>query len=150
MSLIEKIDKELIKALKGGDKLAATTLRGLKSDIKYYQIDKILDKLTDEDVLGVLSYAAKKRRDSIEQFKAGGRDDLVDQESRELEIIQQYLPQLMTPAEIEPLVKQAIADTDAESPADIGKIMKVLMPQVKGKADGKMVKEIVLRLLSAK
>ncbi|MCP4568738.1 MAG: GatB/YqeY domain-containing protein [FCB group bacterium] len=150
MSLIEKIDKDLIKALKGGDKLAATTLRGLKSDIKYYQIDNILDKLTDEDVLGVLAFAAKKRRDSIEQFKAGGRDDLVDQESRELEIIQQYLPQLMPPTEIEPLVKQAIAETGAESPADIGKIMKVLMPQVKGKADGKVVKEIVIRLLSAK
>lgn len=150
MSLLERIDKDLIKALKGGDKIVVLNLRGLKSDIKYFQINNTLDKLTDEDVTAVLSSAAKRRRDSIEQFKKGNRADLVEKESRELEIIQTYLPQPMTAEEIEALAAEAIAETEASGPSDMGKIMKALMPKVKGLADGKAVKDVVMRLLTAK
>ena len=148
MSLLKKIDEDLIKALKSRDQVAATTLRGLKSDIKYYQIDKKLEKPTDEDVLSVLATAAKRRKDSIEQFQNGGRDDLVAKESQELAIIKAYLPEEMPEAEVEALVKEAIAETGAATMAEMGKVMKVLMPKVQGKADGKLVSQIVKRLLS--
>lgn len=148
MSLLKQIDQDLIKALKGGDREAATTLRGLKSDMKYYQIEKKLEELTDDDIIAVLSSAAKRRKDSIEQFQNGGRDDLVAKETRELEVIKAYLPEEMSEAEIETLVKESIAESGAASPADLGKVMKILMPKVKGKADGKLVNQIVRRLLA--
>ncbi len=148
MALLKRIDEDLIKALKGRDQVAATTLRGLKSNIKYYQIDNKLDKLTDEEILSVLASAAKQRKDSIEQFQNGGREDLVAKETRELEIIKAYLPEDMPEEEVEALVKEAIAETEAEAISDLGKVMKVLMPKTKGKADGKLVSQIVKRLLS--
>ena len=149
MSLLKQIDQDLIKALKGGDREAATTLRGLKSDMKYYQIEKRLKELTDEDALAVLNSAAKRRKDSIEQFQTGGRDDLVAKESRELEIIKAYLPEEMSESEIETLVRNAISESEASSQADLGKVMKILMPKVKGKADGKLVNQVVRRLLTS-
>lgn len=148
MSLLQRINDDLIKALKGGDKAAALTLRGLKSDLKYYQIDKKLDEPSDDDVVTVLSAAAKRRRDSIEQFQNGGRADLVAQETRELEIIQQYLPKQLSTEEIEIAVREAIAETGAASPADLGKVMKVIVPRLQGKADGRLVKDTVQRLLT--
>jgi uncharacterized protein len=148
MSLLKQIDQDLVKALKSGDRLAADTLRGLKSDIKYFQLEKRADELSDEDIVGVISSSAKRRRDSIEQFKAGGRQDLVDKESRELEIVQQYLPQQLSEDDIEKIVKEAIEETEAQSPSDMGKVMKIVMPKVKGRADGKLVQKIVNRSLS--
>jgi uncharacterized protein len=147
MSLLAKIDSDLITALKAGEKEKVTLLRGLKSDIKYRQIEKG-DDLSADDVLSVLSSAANRHRDSIEQFKIGNRDDLVKKESAELKIIESYLPEQMLEDEIRTLVKNAIAETDAESPAQIGLVMKHLMPSVKGKADGKLVNQIVRELLS--
>jgi uncharacterized protein YqeY len=148
MSLLERINEDLIKALKSGDRLAADTLRGLKSDVKYYQIEKRLKDVSDDDVAVVLSSAVKRRRDSIEQFAAGHRDDLVAKETRELEMIKSYLPKELTEEEITALVTQSMAETGASSSGDIGKVMKVLMPKVRGKADGKLVKDIVTRMLS--
>lgn len=150
MSLLERINDDLIKALKGGDKVAALTLRGLKSDFKYYQIDKKLESLTDPDVIAVMTTAAKKRRDSIEQFQAGGRTDLVAKETQELEIILQYLPPPLTAEELETAVKEAIAETGAAGPGDMGKVMKVVIPKLQGKADGKVIKDAVMRLLAAR
>ena len=148
MSLLQQIDQDLVKALKSGDRLAADTLRGLKSDIKYFQLEKRLDEVSDEDITGVISSSAKRRRDSIEQFKAGGRQDLVDKETRELEIVQKYLPEQLSEADIEQIVKEAVEETGAQSPADMGKVMKVVMPKFKGRADGKLVQKIVTRTLS--
>jgi len=147
MSLLERIDQDLIKALKSRDQHAADTLRGLKSDIRYYQIDKRIEKVEDNDIIVVLSSAAKRRRDSIEQFGQGGRADLVARETRELEIIKGYLPEQLSEEEILSLVKETIDETGAASPADVGKVMKALMPKVKGRADGKLVKDIVGRTL---
>jgi len=148
MSLLKQIDADLIKALKSGDKHLALTLRGLKSDIKYFQINNILSELTDDDIIKVLTCAAKQRRDSIEQFTQGGRDDLVAKESRELEIIKDYLPEELSPEEIDRLIRESIAEAGAAGPADMGKVMKAVMPKVKGRADGKAVKDSVTRILS--
>lgn len=149
MSLLERIDQDLIKALKSGEKDATTTLRGLKSDIKYYKINNSLKDLTDDDVTQVLASAAKQRRDSIEKFKQGGRDDLVAKETAELELIAQYLPAELTPEELAAVVGEVVAEVGASSPADMGKVMKAVMPKVKGRADGKQVKDAVMARLKS-
>lgn len=147
MSLLKRIDEDLIKALKSGDRDAATTLRGLKSDIKYFQIDNGVKEPTDEDITAVLATAAKQRRDSIEKFTAGNRDDLVAKETAELDLIAVYLPAQFTPEELDAIVGEVVAEADASSPSDMGAVMKLIMPRVKGRADGKAVKETVMRHL---
>lgn len=147
MSLSKKIDEDLIKALKAGDKARATVLRGLKSDCKYKQIEKGED-LTDDDVVGVLSSAAKKRKESIEQFRSGNRPDLVDKETSELELITGYLPAQLPENELREMIRASIEATGADSPAKLGLVMKDLMPKVKGKADGKLVNRLVHESLS--
>jgi len=147
MSLSKKVNDEMIAAMKGGDKIKVSVLRMLKSDLKYKQIE-LGRELSDEDCLAVVASSAKKRRDSIEGFEKGGRADLVAQEKAELEILADYLPQQLTEAELEVLVVQAIADTQASTAAEIGAVMKILMPKVRGKADGRKVNEIVAKKLS--
>lgn len=147
MSLLKRIDEDLIKALKKHESDKVTLFRGLKSDIKYKQIDKG-EELTDDEVGAVLTFAAKRRRDSIEQFQAGGRQDLVDKETAELEIIKVYLPEQLSEDKLRELIGKAIEKTGADSPAKMGLIMKEVMPEVKGKADGKIVNKIAVELLS--
>ncbi|UCD63785.1 MAG: GatB/YqeY domain-containing protein [Candidatus Zixiibacteriota bacterium] len=147
MSLIERIDNDLKKALKAGEKDKLTVLRGLKSDIKYRRIDKGED-LTDDDVIAVLNSVRKKIRDSIEQFQKGGRDDLVQKETRELQIVEQYLPEQLDESKLLEIIKQAIEETGADSPAKLGLVMKAVMPKVRGQADGKLVNKLAMELLS--
>ena len=147
MSIIEQIDQDTIKALKGGDKERLTVLRGLKSALKYKQIDSG-EELTDEKAIEVLSTAAKQRRDSIEQFRQGGRDDLAQQEESELEIIITYLPKQLPEDELRQLAEAAITEIGADSPKQMGLVMKALMPKVKGKADGKMLSKLISDLLA--
>ncbi len=147
MSLIDQIDRETIEALKAGEKQRVTVLRGLKSDLKYRRIEKG-DDLTDEDVIQVLSSAAKRRRDSIEQFAKGDRADLVKKEQFELDLINAYLPQPLGEEKIREIILAAVAETGAESPRQIGDVMKVVMPQLKGKADGKLVNKLVMEVLA--
>jgi uncharacterized protein YqeY len=147
MSLLETLNSDLIVALKKGDKNRVEVIRGLKSDIKYKEIDK-REPLTEEDVLGVLAAAAKRRRDSIEQFRQGGRDDLVMKESGELEIITGYLPQQLSDEELLEIVGTTLLEIGAKTPADLGKAMKEIMPKVKGRADGNRVRQIIALKLS--
>ncbi len=147
MSLFEQIDQDIIKALKAGDKNRLTVLRGLKSDLKYKQIE-VGKKLTDQQVIEVLASAAKKRRDSIEQFRGGGREDLAVQEESELVIITEYLPKQLTEDELRTMAKAAIEEVGAESPKQMGLVMKALMPQVKGRADGKLLSKLIAELLA--
>ncbi len=147
MAIIDHIDQDLIEALKGGNKQKVTVLRGLKSDIKYRQIET-REELTDEQVTEVLASSAKKRRESIEQYAAAGRQDLVDKENFELDVIQGYLPEQLSEDELRTLVTEAIAESGAESPKDMGKVMKILMPRIKGKADGKLVNKLVSEILA--
>lgn len=118
-------------------------------------MEKEIDKrgsgqvMTAEDELAVLSTSAKKRRESIEQFEKGGRMDLVNQERRELEVIQEYLPRQMSLDEIMSVIDDMIAQTGASGPGDLGKLMGMLMKQLKGKADGKLIQELAKNRLGA-
>ncbi len=147
MSIIKKIDEDLIKALKAGEKAKATVLRGLKSDFKYKKID-IGRELNDEDCIEVMSTVAKKIKDSIEQFAKGGREDLVEKEESELEIIQAYLPQQLGEQELKGIIQEAIKETGAQSSQQMGLVMKVVMPKIKGRADGKLASKLVTELLA--
>jgi len=147
MSIFEQVDKDMIKALKSGDKERLTVLRGLKSDLKYKKIE-VGAELTDEQALETLASAAKKRRESIEQFRAGGREDLVKNEEFELEVISSYLPKQLTEEELRQMAESAIKVVGADSPKQMGLVMKALMPKVKGRADGKLVNKLISELLA--
>ncbi|MCH9032189.1 MAG: GatB/YqeY domain-containing protein [candidate division Zixibacteria bacterium] len=148
-TLSKRIDADLIVAIKARDKLTTTVLRGVKSDLKNAQIAKGTrgEDIKDEDVITILSSAAKKRRESIEAFTSGGRDDLVAQEKSELKIIESYLPEQMSEDEIRVVIKRAIEEHGIDSPAKIGLLMKEIMPKFKGKADGKLVNKIAREAL---
>ena len=146
MSLKERMQTELKEAMKAHDEIKVSTLRLLNSAIKNKEIDE-RKPLDDEGLLAILSTAAKQRRESIEQYEKGGRQDLADKEKAELAIIQGYLPQQLSKDEVAAVIKETIAETGAAGAKDMGKVMKALMPKVKGKADGKLVNELVKELL---
>ena len=146
-TLPEKIDGDLKAALKSGEKLKLETLRMVKSAFKYRQIEKG-GSLSDEEAVAVLSTLSKQRRESVEQFRKGGREDLAQKEEAELQILKAYMPAELSPEELDRLIGQAIEDSGARGPADMGKVMKLLMPKVKGAADGKTVNEKVKAALS--
>jgi uncharacterized protein YqeY len=147
MSLLQQIDADMKEALKAGQKDRLTVLRGLKSDIKYKQIE-LGHEMSDADVIGVLTSAAKKRKESIEQFGAGGRNDLVVKEEAELVIINAYLPEQLSEGELRQIIAETIAETGANSPKMMGLVMKALLPKVKGRADGKLVSQLVTESLA--
>jgi uncharacterized protein YqeY len=146
MSLLRKLDEDLKTALKNSDKLKLSVVRLVKAAIKNQQIDKGRE-LQDEEILAIFSTLVKQRRESIEQFSKGGRDDLVRQESRELEILQSYMPRQLSAEEVDAMIRQAVQESSAKSEADIGKVMKLLAPRIKGVADGKWVNSRVRELL---
>lgn len=147
MSLYKQIEENIIKALKAGEKEKLMVLRSLKSELKYKQIE-IGKELTDEDCISVFNSALKKRNDSIEQFKSANRDDLVQSEQFGADIIKSYLPEPLSDDELTTLIQDAIKESGADSPQKIGLIMKIVIPQVKGRADGKRIKDISIKLLS--
>ena len=147
MSIFERINSDLVSAMKAGEKERTIALRGLKAAIKYREIDK-RDGLTDEDVIAVISSTVKKHRDSIEQYGKAGRDDLVREEKLQMEVAFAYLPKQMEPDEIEKHVDEVIAEVGATGPSEVGNVMKGVMPRLKGRADGKLIREIVTRRLS--
>jgi len=147
MSLFDKISQDLIQAQKKRDTIRLSTLRMLKSDLKYKQIEKN-SPLSEEEELVVLASAVKKHKDSIEQFRQAQRNDLVAQEEAELNIILEYLPKQLSEEELTDLIEQAIQEAGAVSKADLGKVMKILMPKVRGRSDGKLVSSLVTAKLS--
>ncbi len=147
MGLKEKIDADTKEALKAGAKDKVSALRMLSAALKNKQIDK-RRPLTDEEVIETVHSLIKQRKDSIEQFAKGGRQDLVDKETTELRILEAYLPPQLTREEIEAKVREAVAQTGARGAKDMGKVMKALMPMVAGRADGKLVSELVKQALS--
>ena len=142
MSITERIAEELKQAQKSGDQVKLSTLRMLKSELKYKEIEKG-KTLTEEDEIQVLSTSAKKRQDSITQFKQGNRPDLVAKEESELKVVQSYLPEQLSEQDLNNLVEEAIREVEAKAKSDLGKVMKSLMPKVKGRADGKLVNQMV-------
>lgn len=147
MSIFERLDAELKEALKSGDKLRLSVVRMIKASLKNKEIDKT-GKLTNEEIISVLSSMVKQRRESIEQYSSAGRTDLAEKEKNELEIVQSYLPRQLSLQEIDDLILSAIKESNALSPGDIGMVMKLVSPQIKGVADGKMVNQRVRELLS--
>ena len=142
MSITQRIAEDSKQAQKKGDQLRLSTLRMLKSELKYKEIEKG-KPLSEEEEIQVLSSSVKKRKDSIAQFKQGNRLDLVVKEETELSIIQAYMPEQLTEEELNRVVNDTLAEVSAQGKSDLGKVMKSLMPKVKGRADGKIVNQIV-------
>jgi hypothetical protein len=147
MALREKLDEDLKSAMRAKDSLRMNTVRGLKSAIKYREIE-LMKPLDDAGILGVVSTEIKRRRDSVEQYRAGNRPDLADKEEAEIKILQEFLPQQLSPAEVEAKVAEAITRVGAQGPKDMGAVMKALLPEVQGRADGKVVSELVKQRLA--
>lgn len=148
MSLLEKIDTDLVQAMKSKDALKTSTLRLLKASLTNEAIKKKKDKLDEPEVIEMIQRQVKQRKESIESFEKGGRKELADKEKSELMILQAYLPAQMSDEELKGLAQKAIQTLGITSKADMGRLMKELMPQVKGKADGKKVQEVASSLLS--
>jgi len=146
----QELQEELKQSMLARDELKTSVLRMLISAIGYFEIQKggAGYVATEDDVLFVTEKQAKQRRDSIEQFKMAGRQDLVDKETKELEILQKYLPSQMPNEEIKRLVHETILQTGAKTITDMGKVMAVLIHKTKGKADGSLVSKIVKEELS--
>lgn len=146
MSLKEKIENDLKEAMKAKEAAKVSCLRLIKSAIKNKEID-VRGTLDDAQTTAILSTLAKQRKESIEQFKKGGRDDLVKQEEAELALLEVYLPKQMSEKELEEIVIKTIAETGAKEAKEAGKVMKALMPKIQGRADGKVVSFQVLKKL---
>jgi uncharacterized protein YqeY len=149
-SLKERIDADLKEAMRGKDELGTSVLRMLKSAVKYKEVEPGGHALEDAGVLAVIQTLIKQRRDSVEQFRAGGRPDLADKEEREIAKLQSYLPAQMSPDDLRAEVRAAIAQVGAKGPKDMGAVMKALMPRVQGRAEGKAVSEAVKAELTPK
>ncbi|OLD67557.1 MAG: glutamyl-tRNA amidotransferase [Ignavibacteria bacterium 13_1_40CM_2_61_4] len=148
MALLEKISDDMKVALKSGKKLRLETLRMIRAGLLEKQVEKRPSGgMTGEDEVAVLIAAAKKRKEAVTIYREKGREDLARTEEEELGIIQEYLPKQLTAAEIEELVKKTISASGAATAKDFGKVMPLVMKELKGRADGKLVQEIVKRTL---
>ena len=151
MSLKEQIGEDIKTAMKAKDKIRLQTVRGIKKAILEKEVElrpKGQETLTPEQEIELLSQQAKQRRDSIEQFKNAGRDELAEKESQELTIIETYLPEQVSEEEVEAIIDELIATSGATTMKDLGKVMGPAMKQLKGKADGKKIQELVKSKLS--
>jgi uncharacterized protein len=149
MALKERLDADLKAAMKDKDALKLSTVRMLKSAIKYREIE-LMKTLDDAGVQGVIASEIKRRRDSVEQYRQGAREDLATKEEAEIAVLQAYQPAQLSPEELAKLVDAAITRAGALGPKDMGKVMKELLPEVQGKAEGKAVSELVKQKLAAR
>jgi len=149
MALKETLDADLKTAMREKDALKLSVIRMLKSAIKYREIE-VMKPLDDAGVLGVVASEIKRRRDSVEQYRAGNRADLADKEEAEIHVLQTYLPAQLGDDELRAKVDEAIAKTGAKGPKDMGAVMKALLPEVQGRAEGKAVSDMVKARLAAK
>ena len=147
MSLEEKLLEEMKQAMKTNDKIRLSTIRMIRSSSKNKEIE-LRRKLEDEDILKVIQGMVRKGEESIEQFQAGGRNDLVEKEKMEIEILKSFLPQPISQEEIIKIIDETIQETQSSSLKDLGKVMKAVMPRLAGKADGKVINQLVKERLS--
>ncbi len=143
MNLKDRINQDLKDAMKSGDKTRLAVVRSIRALILEFEKSGAAKELTPEEEIKMLSTAAKKRKDSIEQFRNANRNDLADSEEAELKILMDYLPKQMDESEIRNEVKRLAAEIGAKSKEDFPRLMPVVMKELKGKADGKLVKIIV-------
>ena len=147
MDIKDQLNNDLKTAMKSGDKATTETIRGLKSAIKYVEIDTG-HELDDEETMAVIAKQAKQRRDSIAEFEKAGRNDLVEKEATELTLLEKYLPAQMSEDEIEKVVQTIIAELGVTDIKGMGQVMQRSMATLKGQADGKVVNQIVRKNLS--
>ena len=146
--LRDSIANDMREGMKSRDQSRVGTLRMLMASVKNVEVER-LHELSDDEVLEVIAREAKRRRESIDAFAKGGRSDLVDKETAELAVLEAYLPDRLSETELAALVDQAIADTGASSPKQMGEVMKALMPKLRGRADGSQVSALVKVRLGA-
>ena len=148
MTLRERLEEEIVEAMRGRERARLEALRFLKSVVLLAEKDqkKILD---DPDMVEIVSRQVNDRRESIRMFQQGNRDDLVDKESAELVILESYLPPQLGPDELLQLVRDVVKEVGASTPKDKGRVMGRLMPQVRGRADGTVVNDLVTQLLES-
>jgi uncharacterized protein YqeY len=149
MALKDQLDADMKSSMREKDTVKLSVVRMLKSAIKYREIEA-MKPLDDAGVLQVISGEIKRHKDSIEQYRAGNRPDLVEKEEAELAILQTWLPAQLSEGELKALVEAAVVKTGASGPREMGAVMKALLPDVQGKADGRLVSELVKARLSGK
>jgi len=147
MPTLEQVSKELLAAMKSKDPVRVSTLRMLVSAIRYKEVDK-KKTLAEGDVLEVIQSEAKRRREAMDEYAKAGRSDLASKEEAELNVLKVYLPPPLSEADLKALVRSAIQSSGAKTPQDTGRVMSVVMPQIKGRADGKVAQQLVKELLS--
>jgi uncharacterized protein YqeY len=147
MSILDRLKSDMVTAAKARDAGRLGVIRFVRAQTKNREIE-LKRELDDEDVIGVLVRLAKQHREAIEQFTEGGRDELVEKERRQLAVIEEYLPEPLDEDELEALLVEVLEETGASGPGDMGDVMKAIMPKVKGRADGKAVKALVLSRLT--
>lgn len=148
MNLKEKIEFDMREALRSGEKLKLSALRLLLSEIKNAEIAK-RKTASDDEVIEVVSRELRRRDESIQEFEKAGREDLVAKEKSEAKVLKSYLPPQLSLEEVEEIIRTAINDTGASNLKEMGKVMSSVMPQIKGRADGKMASEMVKKMLSS-
>ncbi|WP_352426279.1 GatB/YqeY domain-containing protein [Aminomonas paucivorans] len=148
--LVERVQSELVAAMKRRDELSLSVLRMLKSAIQLAQVEKGRDAvLTDEEVVTLVQRLVKQRQEAAEQYRAGGAADRADRELEEARFLHGYLPEQLSDEELESLTRQVAQDTGAASPKDLGKVMGRVMPLVKGRAEGNRVRAAALKVLGS-
>jgi len=147
MSLQENLQQEIKAAMLARDAEKLSTLRLLKSALGYVQIEKKTERLSDAEIVAVIQKEAKKRRDSIEQYRNGGRPELADKEARELTLLETFLPKPLSPEELEQMVRATIQELGATSKKEMGSVVKAVQAKAAGRADGKTISGLVGKLL---
>ena len=147
MGLEERLVDEMKQAMRSSDKVRLSTIRMIRTAVKNKEIE-LRKKLDDEEIQRVIQGMLRKNEESIEQFRLGGRMDLVDKESKEVDILRSFLPQALSAEEILKVIDESIQETQASSLKDLGKVMKSVMPKLTGKADGKVINQLVKERLS--
>ncbi|WP_080874644.1 GatB/YqeY domain-containing protein [Oceanobacillus timonensis] len=143
MPLLDRLNQDMKQAMKNKDKETLSVIRMVKASIQNESIKLGKDTLSEDEELTILSREVKQRKDSLQEFKNAGRDDLVDKTEKELEILEQYLPKQLSDEELTSIIQETITEVNAASMKDMGKVMGAVMPKVKGQADGSKIKQIV-------
>jgi uncharacterized protein YqeY len=141
--LMEKIAADMKEAMRAKDAARLSTLRLLKSAVEYHKIEKKQEQLTDADITAIIKKQIKQRQDSIESFEKGGRADLVEKEKAELVVLKSYLPEELSQSQVEEVVKATIAEVGATTKTDMGKVMKAVQAKLAGRADNRLVSQLV-------
>ncbi|MEK6545582.1 MAG: GatB/YqeY domain-containing protein, partial [Nitrospinota bacterium] len=147
MSLKERLMEDMKDAMKKGEQIKLSAIRMVRAGIKNKEIE-LIRELKDEDVIDVIKTAIKQRKDSFAQFLSGKRIDLAEREKKEIEILSVYLPEQMGEEDIRKRVREVILETGASTSRDMGRVMKLIMPELKGRADGQLINKVVQEMLS--